>query len=395
MRKNTYTIAGAALFVFFMAGAVMLFSEPALAEKAVRTVKFEAPDIRDEFCGAYIDYRICKCARHDEMCKDIGRTRSVASFILNTRYAAHVAKLRAYFMKGCITAGGKYSADACTYYEKTEKEKSCLPPDFEANWVKYSDIDERIPENERSFEAQQYAKGWAAIVKNTEQIYLLQRDMEFDRLMRLEVRQYKDALVKNIKTNLLKSFWRLAWVTYDTAVGSSLPVKKEFIQGGVALGQTYSKLFDAGEDVVVQIGGALNIVRSLTPGDSKFAIDTEKARGKFMSFGITGTFSTLENLPNPDGAYAVATSLFGEIAGYALPPKADITPEEIAILREQHINKGLADEILQESYRINRARRLEAERLKAENEAMKTSMVEWGNKEKDRAQDAIIDSCKK
>ncbi|MDO8516413.1 MAG: hypothetical protein Q7S28_04125 [bacterium] len=365
------------------------------AEKLTRTVEFDVPDIHDDFCGAQIDYRICKCARHNEMCKDIGRERSVANYILYSKYNAYVSRSRDGFKKNCESAGGRFGSDACKYYGKDNKEKECLPADFDKNWIKYSDIDERIPESERSFEAKKYAEAWGTVVKNTESAFVLQRDMEVDRLMRLEMRQYKDALVKNIKTNLLKAFWRLAWVTYDTTVGSSLPVKKEFIQGGAALGQTYSKLFDAGEDVVVQLGGALNIVRSLTPGDSKFAIDTEKTRGKFASFGLTGTLSTLENLPNPDGAYAVGTALFGEMAGYALPPKADITPEEIAILKDQHLTKGALDDVLQESYRVNRARRLEVERLKSENETLKSSMAEWAEKEKEHAKNNIIDSCEK
>jgi len=76
--------------------AISAFSPlPVSAEKLSRTVEFETPDIKDAFCGARIDFRICKCAFHNEMCKDIGRTSSIADFILNSKYEAHVAQLRA------------------------------------------------------------------------------------------------------------------------------------------------------------------------------------------------------------------------------------------------------------------------------------------------------------
>lgn len=92
---------------------------------------------------------------------------------------------------------------------------------FNRDWHKYSDIDERLSFaelslNSRSLETQKYYTTQETLVDLKLQIYFLKRDMEIDGQMRLELRAYKDSLVKNIKVNLLKSFWRLAYITYDT-----------------------------------------------------------------------------------------------------------------------------------------------------------------------------------
>ena len=365
------------------------------AEKLSRTVKFDAPDIRDDFCGVKIDYRICKCARHDEMCKDIGRERAVASFILNSRYDAYVAGLRAAFAANCLKVGGKFGQDACRYYEKDKKETECLPEDFNTNWKKYSDIDDAIPEHERSFEAKSYAETFSKAVQNTKTAYLLMRDMEVDRLMRLEMREMKNALVKNLRVNLLKSFWRLAWVTYDTIAGASVPFGKEYLQGAVSTGQTFAKLFDGAEHWITRLGAGLNVMRTLVPANSRIAIDTEKAQGKLASLALTGGIATLENVVNLQGAPQVGIALFGEIANLPMPDKADITDEEVSILKEQYVKNRLFDDVLQESYRRNRERRIAVENLKAENETLKGQLAEWEQKERDRVQSELMDACKK
>lgn len=367
----------AALFIGIF--AVSVFSPlPVSAEKLSRTVQFETPDIKDGYCGQRIDYRICKCSFHNEMCEDIGRTRSVASFILNSKYGAHVSQLRAGFIASCKAGGGKYISDRCEYYEKTKDEKECLPSDFDAQWKKYSDIDDRIPPNERSFEAKQHYDALAKIVNNSQELFLLGRDMEIDRQARVEVKQYKQALVKNIKTNLLKSFWRLAWITYDN------------IQSGRSAGGTFEKMYDLPSHME-SIAAYLKTVRSVTPGDSVIAINTDSIAGKAKNVGLSVALDAMESVGDP---VTVATTLVSESVKQTFG-SADITPEEIEILKTQHLKNNLLDDIIQESYRRNRERRLKAEALKSENETLKTQLIELENKEKDRTRKEIVDACDK
>lgn len=359
--------------------AVNIFSPfPVSAEKLSRTVKFVQPDIKDGYCGQRIDYRICKCSFHNEMCEEIGRTRSVASFILNSKYNAYVAQLREGFIATCRAGDGKYSSDRCEYYEKTKDEKQCLPSDFDAQWKKYSDIDDRIPPGERSFEAKQHYDALAKVVSNTQEVFLLQRDMEIDRQARLEVKQYKQALVKNIKTNLLKSFWRLAWITYDN------------IQSGRSAGGTFEKMYDAPSHME-SIAAYIKTVRSVTPGDSVIAINTDSIAGKAKNVGLSAALDAMESVGDP---VTVATTLISESVKQTFG-SADITPEEIEILKTQHLKNNLLDDIIQESYRKNRERRLKVEALKTENETLKSQLIELENKEKDRTRENLVDACEK
>lgn len=348
------------------------------AEKLTKGVEFEMPVVHEDFCGAKIDYRICKCARHNEMCKDIGRTREVASFILNTKFNAYVAGLRENFIASCELAGGRYSADTCRYYEKTDKEKQCLPADFESSWKKYSDMDDAIPVGERSLAAKQHYETLSKIVNGSKEIFLLERDMEIDRRMRLELKEYKRALVGNIKTNLLKSFWRLAWVTYDN------------IQGGRSSGGTFEKMYELpsyGESIAAYI----KIVRSVTPSDSAIAINTENVSGKVGSVGLSTALDALESVGDPA---TVATTLVSESIKQTFP-SADITSEEIEILKNQHLKNRLLDDILQDSYRRNSERRSTVEALKAVNGALKAQLAELENNEKDRVRNNLVDECEK
>ncbi|HLC94872.1 MAG TPA: hypothetical protein VJH89_00140 [Patescibacteria group bacterium] len=364
-------------FLFLIFGAFFVIVSPVQAEKLIRSVKFEEPDIKNQFCGARIDFKICKCAFHGEYCKDMGRSKSRANDILQFKYGAYVALERSKFVASCVAAGGVFDDDICQYFEATPKEKQCLPADFEQAWKKYSDMDDTIPVNERSYEAKQHFEKLTKVVENTKEIFLLERDMEIDRQARLALKEYKTALVNNIKTNLLKAFWRLAWITYDN------------IQSGRASGGTFEKMYDLpslGEGMAAY----LKTVRSVTPGDSVIAINTENLSGKVKNVGLSVALDALESVGDP---VAVATTLISESVKQTFG-LADITQEEIKILEEQHLKNRLLDDIVQESYRQNRERRLRVMALKADNEILKMEMNDLENKERERVRENIVDSCK-
>lgn len=349
-----------------------------LAEGADRTEHFKKPDIKEEFCGAKIDFRICKCAFHGEYCKELGRTRNIAAMILDTKFGAYVSDLKRTFQATCRSGGGKLESDGtrCVYREPSKEKQKCVPEDFEKSWKKYSDFDDAIPDEERSYEAKEHRTLLTKRVENAKEIFLLKRDMEIDRLSRAELKQYKAALVGNIKANLLRSFWRLAWITYDN------------IQGARSSGGTFEKLYDL-ESLGEGMAAYLKVVRSVTPADSKVAINTETVSGKVKSVGLSTALDAIESVGDP---YAVATTLVSESVKSTYP-SADITPEEIEILRTQHVKNRAIDQIIEESYRINRERRDHIIALERENESLLEAMAAWEEKEKERVRGNIVAKC--
>ena len=192
---------------------------------------FEFPDVRDDFCGIHINYQYCKCAFHNDYCEDIGLSKDTAHVYVWDEYRNWVRGIINTQGNNCELAGGiwsssNYSCTVCTSphinvggtcvkEEDAEEAQTKLPEgpfnadcsintDFDAAWQKYSDIDERLGESERSYEAGEYVKVIEQLVTKKAQVYNYKVEMEFDRLARLELRTLRTALVQNIKVNLLK-----------------------------------------------------------------------------------------------------------------------------------------------------------------------------------------------
>ena len=139
------------------------------------------------------------------------------------------------------------------------------------------------------------------------------------------------------------------------------------------------------------IAAYIKTVRSVTPGDSVIAINIDTIAGKAKNVGLSTALDAMESIGDP---VTVATTLIAESVKQTFG-SADITPEEIEILKTQHLKNNLLDDIVQESYRKNRERRLKAEALKAENETLKVQLIELENKEKDRTREKLVDACEK
>ena len=82
-----------------------------------------------------------------------------------------------------------------------------------------------------------------------------------------------------------------------------------------------------------------------------------------------------------------------EVLKQAIVPSADLTDEEIGILREQHLTKRLLDDILQESYRLNSDRRNVVEELETAIDSLKDDLREWEEKEKQRVELDLEAGC--
>ncbi|MCD4712668.1 MAG: hypothetical protein K8R73_05230 [Clostridiales bacterium] len=94
-----------------------------------------------------------------------------------------------------------------------DAEGSIVEEIFEKDWEKYSDIDDRIPFESRSYEAQQYENAKTNTNNYYNQLYTLVNAKEINRLEYLELVKTKEIIVKTHKSNLIKSFVRLSAFT--------------------------------------------------------------------------------------------------------------------------------------------------------------------------------------
>jgi len=247
---------------------------------------------------------------------------------------------------------------------------------FAQTWVKYSDIDDRIPVDSRAWEAKQLVLGAERIKELTARRDALRAEMELDRHARLALREYRDALTRGLRVNLLKAFWRLAWVTYGT------------VKAGKGVGESYSKLFTS-VSAVQQVGAGLQVINGLKP-QASYESRAAELTSKVMAVNTSTVLTGLEKLGDP---VEMATAFVSEAANQALP-SADITPEEIGILRDQHLNKHVADQVLDESYRRNVARRDEVAALDTQLVKARADLTVWKDKEQVRVRAMLLDDCR-
>lgn len=381
----------------------VLIAPPVFAGKDVE--RFQFPDVRDDFCGIHINFQYCKCAFHNEYCEAIARSRSGANSYVWSEYRNWVREQINTMARSCIARDGIWSISgrSCTYCtpphtnidnrcKKVEQEeqgeeadgggsngtKDCsLPDDFSDNWEKYSDIDDRIETQSRSYEAQQYTSAIEQIVQKKAEIYNYKVAMEADRLARLELRNIKKALVQNIKVNLLKSFWRLSYITYST------------IKSGASTGQTYADMLNP-ESVVQGVAKGISVIQANVPSDSALAIDTSDASGKVRSIGANAALEAMDSLGDPK---KVALKVFDDSIKSTFP-SADISPEEIEILKNQHLRNNALDKKIMESYLINSQRRTNVLELEKEIALLQAQAQDWKQKERARVKDSILESCK-
>ena len=137
------------------------------------------------------------------------------------------------------------------------------------------------------------------------------------------------------------------------------------------------------------LGAGMKTVQALIPPKSKLAIDSSTATGKVLSIGWNATLEAIESMGDPA---AIAKQVMKDSRA-AILPSADITPEEINILREQNLENNLIDEVIAD---------LEGEI--AENEKwlssssqiiadLEAEAVKWSASEKERVLFMLEDEC--
>jgi len=93
--------------------------------------KFQKGDIKDDFCGVYINYQYCKCAFHNDFCDEIGMKKGAANDYVHEEYNKWVGQERENFKNDCEKNGGIYSSDKCKHCEspKVAQDGKCIKPE--------------------------------------------------------------------------------------------------------------------------------------------------------------------------------------------------------------------------------------------------------------------------
>ncbi len=174
----------------------------------------------------------------------------------------------------------------------------------------------------------------------------------------------------------MKSFWRLSWITYSTT------------NTGRSLGNSYAGIIDSGATLET-VGAGLKVVQGLTLADSTLAINTTSRTGKAKSVGVAVALEGVDSLGNP---VKMATELFKATANAPLP-SADITPEEVAILKDQHLRSGALDQaIAQQEASVSR-KTSELASLENDIESLYQELQRWEDAEKNRVQTLLKEDC--
>ncbi len=372
----------------------ILFLSPLIGMAGTETNRYKIPDVRDAFCGPEIQPRFCKCAFHNQCGAEMDSGAS-ADFVLSQFREWNRLQIQT-MGESCLLRDGDWDKNTweCTYCTDGDVMQNgrCVASeladpaiaecqqaerDFANDWMKFSDFDNRIPVSEASSEVQQYDRVLDEIGDLIMQVYELETQMQLQAEYRLELRAYKDALVQNIKTNLLKAFWRLSYVTYVT------------IDGAKGAGGSVEKLLDPA-DVVQTLGAGMKLVQANAPGHIKeLQVSDGSIQGKLKSIRFNASLEVMESMGDPS---AVVQQVMKDVKG-AVVPSADISPEEVAILRTQHLDNKAVDAALAESYAESTQLRGQIWTIEAVIANKYNELQDWKAKEYERVQLGLLKQC--
>jgi hypothetical protein len=145
------------------------------------------------------------------------------------------------------------------------------------------------------------------------------------------------------------------------------------------------------KDSAEVIGAGLKLIQSNTPGHVKeLQISDGTVKGKIKSIGVNATLEVLESVVNPS---AVVQQVMKDVKS-AVVPSADISKEEIAILRTQHLENDDVNNALSESYEETYRLRAALFTIEAHIANKYNQMQQWKEKEHARVKVGLEDQCK-
>ncbi len=264
---------------------------------------------------------------------------------------------------------------------------------FDEEWRKYSDFDDRIPLQSRSYEVQQWESNAREKADLMLEYFLLERDQEIEAQIRKEARAYQEALRRNEKQNVIKTFIRMSLLTYTTIKGTP-----GLGSGAVGLGKSYSKLFTGTGNLLTvgeglqQLGHLLNVINGLTPTDAPYAFNGKQLSGQIGSAGASVAIETVQELGSP---VAVGTKIVQETTKLVVPTDFALSQDELDILKQQHDQIGLIDEAMNASYDAARQRQARMDEITSQIGQIDDQLVQWEASEKERVARSLASTYEK
>jgi len=250
---------------------------------------------------------------------------------------------------------------------------------FDRDWRKYSDLDDAVPFESKSWQAQRYYETIDRMEEIKTEIYLTQRDMELDRFVREELRNFDRTLKQELKTNLLRAFWRLAYITQGV------------VQGGVSAAKSYRQIMALDlryvKDAYMAVGRGVVMLEQLNSAIDDHTQSVQQRTARSLAVGSAEFLATF--FDPKKAALSLYEKSMDQIQQAALPT-ANITEEDCAILKEQYVKTRALDAILELSYLENRERRLHVQKLEAELRDLASELSRWEAEEKERVFDMLL-----
>lgn len=268
---------------------------------------------------------------------------------------------------------------------------------WDRDWKKYSDLEntpytfEEKPLKLRSPETQRYYATQSEIADAKLQIFFLRRDMEIDRLMRVELNIYKKELVDGHRDNLLRSFMRLSFLTAHVTV--------EAVIAGKSVGDSYNNIV-APPSHVSAAASSLKIMSALDTmaKDSEtpsLEDDTQDATEVVKGAGANVVLDAVESLGD---AKTVGAAFVTQTIG-AIPIKYKgkewmLTEEDFEILEEEHLELKRIDMAWADSFKANLVRMKDIKKLEAQVKELEKELAEREAKVKSMLKDSLVANCK-
>lgn len=374
---------------------VVGYPSAALAGKEVTT--FEVPEVRSKFCSKEIPAAFCQCAFSELGCDVMKMGQEQAYGFVQSEYKKWVSGLIAAEAQQCLNTDGFWNKSTRQCIRCTEGDvrsgTKCVAPgtevpdevgrqcralkEFSTDWRAKSDFVETVPGNEASLEVQEYNRALNELTEKIAAANVLEYEMEIDRQVRLDIREYKTALVDSRNDGITSGIFRLAWVTYNTPVGAE------------GIGGSYRTLVQPDTATEVLLPG-LEAVQTAVPAESiLLQFDTAGSMEKIKLAAWNATLEVLGNAGNPASLAAEAV----KNARNTVPVTPELVEGDMEALRAEHLENLQLDKALAESYAENAAQRKQLFMLEVEIADLYNQMESWREKEYTRAYSNVQSSC--
>lgn len=282
---------------------------------------------------------------------------------------------------------------------------------FASTWLKFSDIDERIPVGERSFAAKSLVQSGVELRELETARAQLEFDLGVNEIYLESLHEYRDALKRNLQQNLIKATFRLAYVTYATikASGATREVGRIAAKrlgsrlGGTVLGHAQGlghnmqNLLDGQAGAIEKLKNLHTLAKSLLPS-KKYATDQEKLERHGIESAIQ-TVLDLGDAATRSGADQIKSGIeaagnFGGAVNKVILPSADLSKEEIKILADQNESRHSTDRAILDAVQISSTFRTLIYMIDEDLAEVRAKVPKMVERERARVRGMLEEDCK-